>query len=30
MIAGIMIAMFVGGLIMLLIGVGMKGPNDPW
>lgn len=30
MIAGIMIARFVSGLVMLLIGVALKGPDDPW
>jgi hypothetical protein len=30
MIAGVLIAMFVSGLIMLIIGIALKGPNDPW
>ena len=30
MIAGVLIAMFVMGLIMLVIGIALKGPNDPW
>jgi hypothetical protein len=30
MIAGVLIAMFIMGLIMLVIGIALKGPNDPW
>ena len=30
MIAGVLVAMFVMGLIMLVIGIALKGPNDPW
>ena len=30
MIAGVLIAMFIMGIIMLIIGILLKGPNDPW
>ena len=30
MIVGVLVAMFVMGLIMLVIGIALKGPNDPW
>jgi hypothetical protein len=29
MIAGVLVAMFVMGIIMLIIGILLKGPDDP-
>jgi len=30
MIAGVLIAKFIMGIIMLIIGILLKGQNDPW
>ena len=30
MIAGVLVAMFIMGIISLIIGILLKGPNDPW